>query len=204
MLHRLLSLLPATTLRGYEHPELVETIFRKTVAYSPSGPWPEMDGVSSVLDFGGACGKHYKEARIASPSIRWAVVETPAMAARARELETHQLKFFSAIEQAAAWLGAIEVVHSSGALQYTPDPIATVRELCSLKAPKMLWSRLLMGEGEKETQLSRLTDNGPGRSREPHKRVSYDRTPISESKFLAEHRNYRIIDRGPDWFKFAR
>jgi hypothetical protein len=44
---------PSETLDGYEQPKLVDVIFRKTLAYQPSGSWPEMAGASSVLDFGG-------------------------------------------------------------------------------------------------------------------------------------------------------
>jgi hypothetical protein len=74
---------PLETLDGYEQSELIEVIFQKTKAYEPDGSWPEMAGVSSVLDFGGGCGLHYKLAKLQSPKIRWAVVETPAMVARA-------------------------------------------------------------------------------------------------------------------------
>jgi putative methyltransferase (TIGR04325 family) len=204
MLGRILSLLPLKTLRGYENPELVETIFRKTVAYEPVEPWPEMEGVTSVLDFGGACGRHYKEARRQSPLIRWAVVDTPAMVARARELETDHLKFFTEISSAADWLGTIEVVHSNGAIQYAPSPLAVVRELCSLRAGRMMWYRLLFGDGPGQIQISRLADNGPGKTKTALKKVAYQQTPIAENDFIAAHVEYSIEARGPDWFKFAR
>ena len=64
-------------IEGYENDELVETIFRKTVAYEPTGDWPLVAGVKTVIDFGGGSGLHYKLARQQSPDIRWAVVETP-------------------------------------------------------------------------------------------------------------------------------
>lgn len=204
MLRRLWKLLPSETLQGYEHPELIETVFQKTIAYEPTEPWPEMEGVRSVLDFGGACGRHYKEAKRHSADLRWAVVETPAMVARAREIETPQLKFFTDVRTAMAWLGSVEVVHSNGALQYTPNPLQLVGELCSLGAPRMLWRRLLIGKGGRVRQISRLADNGPGRSSSSRKKVSYDQTPIDERKFLEAHRNYRLINRGVDWFDFAR
>ncbi len=204
MLRRLLNLLPSETLHGYEHPELVETVFQKTIAYEPVEPWPEMEGVKSVLDFGGACGRHYKEARRHSADVRWAIVETPAMVARAREIETQQLRFFTDIGAALAWLGPVEVVHSNGALQYTPKPIQLVGELSSLGAPRMLWRRLLIGEGGRITQISRLSDNGPGRSSSARKKVSYEQTPINERQFLEAHRDYRLISRGADWFDFAK
>jgi putative methyltransferase (TIGR04325 family) len=201
MLGRLWNLLPLETLRGYEHPELVNTVFQKTIAYQASAPWPEMVGVSSVLDFGGACGRHYKDARQHSLAIRWAVVETPAMVARAKELETHQLKFFTDIDAAAIWLGDIEVIHSNGAVQYTPDPLAIVRKLAGLGAGRMLWYRLFLGSGT-ETQISRLQDNGPGKIG-ANKKVAYDFTRISREDFIAAHNAYIVEANGDDWFKFA-
>src|SRR5260370_35263856 len=82
-------------LDGYNHPELVDIIFKKTVAYRPQDEWPEVRGLSSVLDFGGGCGLHYKQAN--SPTVRRAVVETPKMAENARELATDRLRFFTSV-----------------------------------------------------------------------------------------------------------
>jgi putative methyltransferase (TIGR04325 family) len=86
-------------------------------------------GVSTVLDFGGAFGVHYKEACLHSKNLRWAVLETPAMVRKASEIETDQLRFFSSISDAASWLESIDLMHSSGALQYVPDPERTLGEL---------------------------------------------------------------------------
>jgi len=204
MLGRLWKLLPVRTLQGYEHPELVETVFQKTLAYEPTQPWPEMDGIRSVLDFGGACGRHYMEARLHSPAIRWAIVETPAMVARARELETDHLRFFTTIDAAADWLGEIDIIHSNGAIQYTPNPIEVVRNLCKLHASQMLWFRILFGNGARETQISRLSDNGPGKIKTALKKVSYEQTALLEKEFIAAHIGYATKERGSDWFKFAR
>src|SRR5262245_24001113 len=70
---------PTEVIEGYENPELVEAIFRKTVSFEPVGEWPLVAGVRTVLDFGGGAGVHYKVARRQSPDVLWAVVETPAM-----------------------------------------------------------------------------------------------------------------------------
>src|SRR5258708_10221942 len=102
---------PTESLEGYDEPDLVEVIFQKTMAYDPHGDWPEMVGVSSVLDFGGGCGQHYKLARRQSPDVHWAVVETSAMLARARELATEKLQFFTDISDAQKWLGSIYLMH---------------------------------------------------------------------------------------------
>jgi hypothetical protein len=193
---------PAETLLGYEQPELVDVIYRKTLAYQPSEPWPEIATASAVLDFGGGCGLHYKRANC--PNMHWAVVETPAMVERAKGLSTDQLRFFTDISEAAEWLGDIDVMHSNGALQYTPDPISTLNQLCALRARKMLWYRVLFGEGN-DVQSSLLGDNGPGPSlRVKEKNVRYERTKIPERNFLDAHSEYEIAERGPDWFHMTR
>lgn len=195
---------PSETLEGYEHPELIEVIFQKTARYNPSEPWPEIAGATSVLDFGGGCGIHYKQAAL--PNCRWAVVETPAMVQRARELETANLRFFSDIDDAAAWLGPIDVMHSNGALQYAPDPEQKLKKLCGLRATTMLWYRVIFSAGgsERETQSSLLGDNGPGLLEVRRKRVLYDRTRIPEDGFLLAHGDYELLNRGDDWFRFVR
>lgn len=195
---------PVGAIEGYQDPELIDVIYRKTLKYEPTEPWPEMSGVSSVLDFGGGCGIHYKQAINSAPGIRWAVVETPAMVNRASALETQHLRFFSDIDAAASWLGSVEVVHSNGALQYADDPIQTVKRLCALGARKLLWRRLFLGDGGRKTQVSRLEDNGPGKMKTAHKTVSYEHTTIQEDKFLALHVGYRLEERGSDWFNFVR
>jgi hypothetical protein len=203
-LHR--RLFPAReTIEGYEQAELVDAIFQKTLAYEPQGNWPLMAGVQSVLDFGGGCGLHYKLARRQSPDIRWAVVETPAMAARASALATDRLRFFSDIDEAAAWLGAIEMMYSNGALQYTPQPIQMLQRLCNVGANTMLWERVLISVSglERDTQSSYLSDNGPGAlAVSKNKIVRYERIKIPEVEFMRAHQRYDLLERGSDWFRF--
>jgi hypothetical protein len=197
---------PTETLEGYAEPELVEVIFQKTKAYDPKGDWPEMAGVSSVLDFGGGCGLHFKLARRSSPDIRWAVVETPAMIKRATELATDQLQFFTDISEAQAWLGPIDVMHSNSALQYTPEPQVTLKRLCDLRAKRMTWERVTLSKAniERELQSSLLGDNGPGSlAGLREETVKYIRTKIPERTFLDAHYDYDLTQRGPDWFRFS-
>jgi hypothetical protein len=196
---------PTETLEGYAEPDLIEVIFRKTRAYDPRGDWPEMAGVSSVLDFGGGCGVHYKLARRQSPDIRWAVVETPAMLERASELATEKLQFFGDISEAQKWLGAIDVMYSNSVLQYTPDPEDTLTRLCRLRARRMIWDRITLSKAhiEREVQSSLLGDNGPGSLPGlKEKIVRYTRTKIPEQTFLRAHEHYVLMERGVDWFRF--
>lgn len=202
--------LPSLQGVGYEHPELLEMVFRKAVAFDKSeAAWPDMVGVSSVLDFGGGCGHHYKQAVRHSPNVRWAVVETPAMASRASEIATDRLRFFDNVSDARDWLdGNIDVMHSNGALQCTPDPLRTLRELCAVQARLMLWQRMCLSRRvfEYEIQNSQLHHNGPGKppADVQNKIVSILRTRLPEPLFVATHGNYRIVERGRDWFKFQR
>lgn len=50
-------------IEGYENPELVETIFLKIINHRQSGDWPLVQGLKTVLDFGGGAGLRYKVAR---------------------------------------------------------------------------------------------------------------------------------------------
>lgn len=197
---------PSETIEGYEHPEVVETVFRKTLAYRTERVWPEIQGASTVLDFGGGCGLHYKEAQ--SETVKWAVVDTPAMVKQASELATDRLRFFSSIPEAKKWLGHVDVIHSDGALQFTDEPHRTVEQLCALKAPTMLWYRMYLSkkETEKVMQTSHLVDNGPGRASLgiKNKAVKYPYTRIPEADFLSMHeKNYDLETRGEDWFRFS-
>ncbi|MGY3036168.1 putative methyltransferase (TIGR04325 family) [Bradyrhizobium sp. USDA 4354] len=191
---------PRDAIEGYENEELVDTIYRKTVAYHGQANWPLVDGLKAVLDFGGGAGVHYKTARRQSPDIRWAVVETPAMVRRAKVLATDKLGFFDQIEQAADWLGSVDLVHSNGAIQYVPNPTETIQTLCAVRATRMAWYRVPIGDGpRREVQTSYLSDNGPGvLPASEEKLVRYERNWISEGAFVEAHEGYRLVMRSPD------
>ena len=204
---------PREIIDGYENPELVETIFLKTINHKPQGSWPLVSGVKTVLDFGGGAGQHYKLARQQSPDIQWAVVETPTMVQRAKELGTDRLMFFECVEEAAAWLGDVDLVHSNGAIQYVPEALETVRTLCSVQPATLAWYRVPISEkARREVQTSYLSDNGPGMSLvSKEKLVRYERNWISEQAFIEAHGDFRLIEQGPDpaergteQFRFAR
>ncbi|MCK1721242.1 methyltransferase domain-containing protein [Bradyrhizobium sp. 141] len=192
---------PRDAIEGYENEELVDTIYRKTVAYRGQANWPLVEGLRTVLDFGGGAGIHYKTACRQSPDIRWAVVETPAMVRRAKELATDKVRFFEQIEPAADWLGNVDLVHSNGAIQYVPDPFGTIRSLCATAPGKLVWHRVPISEGEarREVQTSYLSDNGPGHASSLlEKLVTYERTWIPERAFIEAHEGYRMAERSHD------
>jgi putative methyltransferase (TIGR04325 family) len=159
---------------GYEADALTAVIYAKTVilretlrAQPADNPalllaLAELPPRVRVLDFGGACGAHYFQARAwTTREYDWWVVETPAMVARARTLETEALHFvtdMAAIEEP-------DMVFASGCLQYVPDGFALMRRLLQTGAPRLVLCRWPLSDGSaplKQTQRSRLSDNGPG------------------------------------------
>jgi hypothetical protein len=190
---------PQSAIEGYESEELVDSIFRKTIAFQARGNWPLVENVTTVLDSGGPA-VHYKTACQQSPYIRWAVVETPAMVQRAKELGTDKLMFFERIEEAADWLGNIDLVHSNGAIQYVPDATETIGALCSVRPTAMAWHRVpISDDASTRIETSYLSVNGPGLSlASKEKLVRYERNWIPELAFIQAHEGFRITERSPD------
>lgn len=155
-----------------------------------------------VIDFGGACGFHHRAASLIGVPLRWAVVETPAMVAKAKALASPSLDFFPTIEDAVAWAGGVDLVFSSSALQYLDDPDAYLRKLVGLGAPLMAWSRLPMTDGDQrsEMQQSRLGDNGPGPLPPgfEDRDVSYRKTYLAIDRFVGGHAGYALKLRSGD------
>jgi hypothetical protein len=208
-LGRIVRLLPPTEIvEDYEAPELIEMIFRKAVDFSPQ-PSPEFEGRSAVLDFGGGFGQHYKCAVRHSPMVRWAVVETQSIVARASVLASEHLKFFATIEEAVDWLGKPDLMHSDSALHYTPDPVKAVKVLCGVGAKEMLWRRMVFSRTDRievDEQLSRLDEHGPkiASGSVSRKLVRIKRNKIPEPAFLTYHVGYRLVERNEGCFRFTK
>jgi len=195
--NRAIWLLPSSgTIKGYDDPELIEFVFRKTQLFKAVDPWPEMAGIASVLDFGGGFGSHYRRAQQHSPDIRWAVVETPETAERAAELATESLRFFSSIGDATSWLGPVEVVYSNAALHCTPEPERYLSELCAVRAKTLIWDRTLLSSDGRRKYVDRnlLAENGPGVSLS-RRRVEVEMIRMAEKTFLETHRDYILVKR---------
>lgn len=173
----------------YEDPNLIEVIFKKTEIYRdqlfteipfikdfPSvlslfgtalaaiGEHAEVN----VIDFGGACGGHYFTAKAVFRDrlrFRWYVVETPAMVKRAREIETDELKFYDDLAAAQTAIGQIDLLHSSGTLQFVPLPYETLEMLLNCNARVLMLQRLALTTGIQElitVQRTRFRAHGYG------------------------------------------
>jgi putative methyltransferase (TIGR04325 family) len=204
--------------QGYDDTVLVDVIVRKTAALrdgrriddvvAGEALLPTIAGIAAagndtslnVLDFGGAAGLHYFVAKEAFPQrdFRWAIVETPAMTSQAAGFADDHLRFFTSIDEAAHWLGNIAFVHCVSALQYVPEPEATLSHLLALRAPTMFWAKLMLAEKREHfTQRSRLRDNGPGPipADIADREIGYAGIRVARSTFLQAHTDtgYRLV-----------
>jgi putative methyltransferase (TIGR04325 family) len=130
-----------------------------TAALLPSRPL-------RVLDFGGSFGFHAMVCAKVLPDIttRWAVVESQAVAAAAPPVESDWLRVFTSIDEAEDWLGGVDLMHSSGTIQYLSDPDRAVESLVNLGAPVMLWQRMMFANRPRThvVQTIRLSGNHNG------------------------------------------
>lgn len=122
----------------------------------------------SVLDFGGGAGYHYS---IASKvfgndcKLKWAVVETDAMSSAATHLSNSELNFFSDVKNALHYLSKVDLVFTSGALQYCSNPIVVLESLTNVGAKYIYITRAAFNDGWDDVcsiQESYLSNNGPG------------------------------------------
>jgi putative methyltransferase (TIGR04325 family) len=165
---------PIPEIDGYEADALTAVVYAKTMAFrealrtqTPDNPTlllalTELPPRPRVLDCGGACGAHYFQASAWTSRVYdWWVVETPAMVARARPLETDMLHFVTdvaAVEQP-------DLVFASGCIQYAPDALALLRRLLQTGAPRIVLCRWPLSNGPtplRQTQRCRLSDHGEG------------------------------------------
>ena len=122
----------------------------------------------SVVDFGGACGTHYfvaKRILASHMNLKWHVVETSKMAARGRALEDGNLRFFDDLAVATEGLERVDLLLSSGALQYVPDPYRVLNAFVAARAEHIFLTRLGLsttGQDVVTIQRSMLSSNGPG------------------------------------------
>jgi len=213
--------------KDYQDDELVRTIVEKGLLHRVSlhtnreissaelrsasilGFMPNKEAIQ-VLDFGGGTGNLHPVAQIIFPgkTFNWVVVETPELARQAKELISEaDLEFASSISEANQnFSGVIDVAILGSSLQYTLEPLVTLREILELK-PNFIWiTKTPVTENNlpiQTFQRSRLTDNGPGKSSGTfsNREVEYPITICSISA-LEELlcRDYEIIfklDEGP-------
>lgn len=204
---------------AYEEEALVKVVVEKNLAFRraiQSAPVFDLAAVRTligvglantgstlrVLDFGGGGGYHYSLARAVlgrDKRLSWNIVETSAMTKEGQRIATPELKFFDNIHEARGDLGSVDLVLTSGALQYCPDPIKFLKALADLRAKNIFITRTPLSDSAESlvsVQASRLSENGPGPLPPgfDDKRIAYPITLISRravERVLTE--KYRIV-----------
>lgn len=174
---------------GYNQAQIADVVLRKTAAYRLrllAEDYPRLtanhvrqllplalaarNGLLSVLDLGGGCGVHYflaKKVFGRELRLRWSVVETPAMVAKALSLEADELHFFTNMKTAIAASPLPTLVFSSGALHYLPSPYEALEDLISVGAPHLFLTRVALSPNDQdyvfihESTLNRHGRGGP-------------------------------------------
>lgn len=118
------------------------------------------------------------------------------MVKQAAALATDRLRFFDNVAAAADWLGSVDLIHASGALQYTPSPIDAARSLVRSAC------LFLSDNPVVERQRSMMVENGPS-FRFSTKAVAYERRSISRAELAEAHSGYSIQASGSDWLTFV-
>lgn len=169
---------------GYSNGDLIDTIIKKNMLYRKThsvmkygvNELTTLIGISAahtdqneltVIDHGGGGGSNYVVAREfvnKRTKINWTVIETPAMCAAAKPLETEELRFHTNLDSIPKQ-DTLHLILSSSSLQYCPSPINELEKLLSMGADYFFLTRTPMHAGKTplvSIQRSRLADNGPG------------------------------------------
>lgn len=169
----------------YEQDELIEVVLRKNEIYRSLPPSSHLlnsdsirilmavglardDNRINVIDFGGGGGNHLTIANIGFADtvyINWNIIETPRFVEKAKLISVDNLNYYDELKAATEALDKIDLVLTSSALQYCPDPIGMLEELTRTGAKYLYLTRTPFNSGDKtiySTQSSYLSGNGPG------------------------------------------
>lgn len=123
--------------------DIPKTVLENSAALLPFmaaiGTAEPVNGIIEIFDLGGGYGSVYDLVRGLYPSktIRWTVVELPALVARGHEMGQSDMKqFATTIPDRRYSLGIV-----SGVLQYLEDPATSFRDLIKIDVPLMMLNR---------------------------------------------------------------
>lgn len=98
----------------------------------------------NVIDFGGGDGGYYLYIReLIRPEIglNWQVVETSEMVKAMKGFTTDELSFCNNLDESVQKMGKIDVVHTSGTIQYTPNPYDFLEKMLNSHANYIIFNR---------------------------------------------------------------
>lgn len=151
--------------------------------------------LKTILDFGGGAGYHYFIAKIKLPNInfKWLVVENRTMVRLCiKKLKYKNLFFSNSLNK----IKKIDIFFSSCAINYTKNPIETIKSIIKLKAKYLYFTRTPLTENQllEYKQVSLLSENGPCKiNNEKEMLIEYENKIISRQKFEDMFKNKFFI-----------
>jgi putative methyltransferase (TIGR04325 family) len=146
-----------------------------------------------VIDFGGGGGFHYFVALRLLPrriKLKWNIVETTTLVneVKKRKITDKNLHFYDNIENAKNNLNKVDLVFSSGALQYCSNPLNFLKQLTEAKGQYIFITRTPLVNADKDIfsiQVSKLSSQSLGGLLKGYvdKKIIYPITYCSKSKF---------------------
>lgn len=196
---------------GYNNLALNESIIKKTIVFSKLKPIKKYDvnwqrtvrflkfikkkNLKNIVDFGGGAGYHYFIAKMKLPNFnfKWLVVENRTMVKLCnKKLNYKNLFFFNSLNI----IKKTDVFFSSCAINYTKDPIKTVKAISKLNAKYLYFTRTPLAENQSLgfKQISLLSDNGPCKiNNEKEILIECENKIISRQSFESIFRNKFVI-----------
>jgi len=196
---------------GYNNLALNESIIKKTIVFSKLKPIKKHDvnwqrtvrflefikkkNLKNIVDFGGGAGYHYFIAKMKLPNFnfKWLVVENRLMVKLCnKKLNYKNLFFFNSLNI----IKKTDVFFSSCAINYTKDPIKTVKAISKLNAKYLYFTRTPLAENQSLVfkQISLLSDNGPCKiNNEKEILIECENKIISRQSFESIFRNKFVI-----------
>ena len=183
---------------GYNNLALNKSILKKTIVFSKFKPTNKHDinwqrtvkflefvkkkNLKNIVDFGGGAGYHYFIAKMKLPNFnfKWLVVENRTMVKLCnKKLNYKNLFFFDSLNT----IKKTDVFFSSCAINYTKNPIETIKSIIKLNVKYIYLTRTPLTENQslEFKQISLLSNNGPCKIN-------------NEKEFLVEYQN-KIISR---------
>jgi putative methyltransferase (TIGR04325 family) len=152
--------------KGYDNPAIVSLTTKKGLSYrqhietcvtphiSDLNVFPllalinnlsEKKDPINVIDFGGGDGAHYLQLRQLlnkNIGLKWQVVETPEMVKNMRVFTTNELSFSERLCQVIQNTPQIDILYTSGTLQYTSNLYDYIERMVNSNADFLVFNRL--------------------------------------------------------------
>jgi putative methyltransferase (TIGR04325 family) len=194
-------------IESYQDSDLVKIILFKNLQLRQTAVLTNLDAMSfrtiaavgmaienkynfTVLDFGGGAGHHQLLAKKSFKNVNfdWTVVETEAMSRTAQEvIKDEGLKFISSLSTLTKE-DKFDLIFSNSAIQYTQEPLKTLRKLLNLEFGHFFITRVPLNLENNQIsylQESLLSQNGPGPAPKDFqdKWVKYENNIVSKESF---------------------